>query len=502
MKKYITTTMLLAVATANVMAGNYDEPYYLPGEGIYLVGLSPSTLKPAVSEPTLVTQAYKAHFDLYNAEMASIKAGTKSYNLADRISADGTDLDLVSFMGVGNAYDLTVRDFSGASYQLGDNSPNKKWFNTRLLAAQPDWKGHHTLPLCRYDQWDCPITYDRDPLLDASHYNTVRIDFGNPLEGLVATAVNFPLVCAPEFDKEAQLDVAINIYNADCTEVLEDFSGSINIGRVPVVSTLDDGTTIRNVNIPLPSSGVVINTPFEVIISGFAGDDLNVWLPRAIDQKGIYPTHTAYVDWYGEENIAPMADIVASSDVVVNVEGYFNYMGTWGWWDGKYERGEVVSTADLVQIYYDPADADWPGDYFMGEVGFPIECTFGAADLTIYDMPSWINKISYDESQWEEYGCIQITMSADALPSDLSGRNGKVVLCTRDRASFYTIYIRQGSAWFNMDDTDGIENVYTDGPLAPNAYGKQPIYDMQGRRIDAPVKGKPYICGGKTCIDL
>lgn len=500
MKKLLTTLPLLALTTCAMAQSGYDKPYYLPGEGMYLVGLSTSTLKPAVNEPTLVTQAYKAHLNIYNTELASIKAGTTTYNLANRISDDATDLDLVSFMGVGNAYDLTVRDMDGNRYQLGDNAPNVKWYNTRLLAAQPDWKGQHTLPLCRYDQWDCPITYERDPLLDSDHYNTLRIDFGNPIEGLVATAVSFPLVCAPDYDATAELEVAINIYNEDCTGILEDYKGSVRISRVPLVSTLDDGTTIRNVNIPLPSSGVVINTPFEVIISGFAGDELNVWLPRAIDNKGIYPTHTAYVDWYGEEDIAPMADIKANSDAVVNIEGYFNYIGTWGWWDGKYERGEVVSSADLVQIYYDPSEPDWPGDYFMGEAGFPIECTFGAEDITIYDAPDWINAISYDESQWEEYGCVQITMAADALPNDMTGRNGKVVLCTRDRASFYTIYIRQGAAWFNMDDdTEGI-----DTPLAPE---RQPmtdgaLYDMRGRRISTPVKGQPYMRGGKTYIDL
>lgn len=499
MKPLLTLTALFSLA-ASAQTADYDRPYFLPGEGMYHVGLATSTLKPALSEPTLVTQAYKAHLELHNTEMASIKAGTKSYNLADRITDDGEDLDLVAFMGVGNAYDLTVRDFSGASYQLGDHSPNKKWFNTRLLAAQPDWKGHHTLPLCRYDQWDCPITYDRDPLLDAEHYNTVRIDFGNPLEGLVVTAVSFPLVCAPDYDTSAELEVTINIYNADGTEVIDDYSGAVRINRVPLVTTLDDGSSVRNVTIPMPSNGVVIDTPFDILISGFAGDELNVWLPRAIDHTGIYPTHTAYIDWAGEESGTPMADIKANSDVVVNVEGYFNYLGTWGWWDGKTERGEVVSTADYVQIYYDPTDADWPGDYFMGEVGFPVECTFGAEDITIYDAPDWITAINTDNSQWNEYGCIQIAMSAQALPADMTGRNGKVVLCTRDRASFYTIYIRQGAAWFDMGDgPDGIE-----APLAPEHAPTTagPLYDMRGRRIAAPIKGQPYICNGKTCIDL
>lgn len=498
-KTIITSSLLLALATANAMAADYDAPYYLPGEGMYYVGL-PSTLKAVVSEPTLVTQAYQSRIKLFNTDLVSIKAGAKTYNLADRISEDGAELDLVSFMGVGNAFDLTVRNMDGEVYQMGDNSTKKKWINTRLLAAQPDWKGHHTLPLAMYDQWDCPITYDRDMALHTEGFNSVRVDFGNPHEGLVITGVNFPLVCASNFDETAELTVTLNIYNEERTEVIDDYTGIVRIGRVPTTSTLDDGTTIRSISIPFASQGIAVSTPFEVVISGFAGDELNAWLPRSVDNTGIYPSHTVYDEWFGDEGVAP-AYAVSNINAVVNVEGYFNYIGTWGWWDGKFERGEVVSAADLVQIYYDPADADWPGDYFMGEVGFPIECTFGAEDITIYDMPDWINKISYDISQWEEYGCVQITMSADALPSDLTGRNGKVVLCTRDRASFYTIYIRQGNAWFNMDDTEGIEQIYADDQLAPNL-SSQPIYDLQGRRLDAPVKGKPYICGGKTCIDL
>lgn len=489
---------LLAVAglAAQAQAVGYDKPYYLPGEGMYYVGLSTSTLKPAVSEPTLVTQAYKAKLNLFNTDVASIKAGTKTYNLADRISEDGTTLDLVSFMGVGNAFDLTLRNFDGDSYQLGDNAESKKWINTRLLAAQPDWKSHHTLPLAMYDQWDCPITYERDTAFGTEGFNSVRIDFGNPHEGLVLTAVNFPLVCAPDFDDTAELTVTLNIYNNARTEIIDDYTGIVRIGRVPSISTLDDGTTIRNISIPFSSQGVAISTPFEVVVSGFAGDELNAWLPRSIDHTGIYPCHTVYDEWYGEEGAAP-AYTVEHANAVVNVEGYFNYIGTWGWWDGKYERGEVVSSADLVQIYYDPSDPDWPGEYFMGEVGFPIECTFGAEDITIYEMPEWINKISYDTSQWDEYGCVQLTMSADALPNDLTGRNGKVVLCTRDRSSFYTIYIRQGSAWFDTSDLEGIE-----APTVSNPSSDRQCYDLQGRPIAAPRKGQPYVRGGKTFINL
>lgn len=495
MKKLHFTTLLFAFAAVGAHAAGYDEPYYLPGEGMYLVGLSSTTLKPAVSEPTIVTQAYQSRLQLINTELASIKAGTKTYNLAERISEDGTDLDLVSFMGVGNAYDLTVRDMGGSSYQLGDNSPNKKWFNTRILAAQPDWKGHHTLPLAMYDQWDCPVSYAPDARLAARAYDAVTVNFSNPHEGLVVTDVNFPVVCAPDNNSRTCLHITLNVWNDDHTEIVEGYEDYIAINTLTQVGT-DGDNAIYSLATNFGEKRIVLASPFDITIEGFASDGAHLWLPQAVDHTGIYPSHTSYA-----APSASTSDIDAtdpSSDAVVNIEGYFNYVGTWGWWDGKHERGEVVSSADLVQVYYDPADPDWPGDYFMGEVAFPVECTFGAQDLTIYAMPEWINAVSYDESQWDEYGCVQITLSADALPSDMTGRSSKVILATSELASFYTIYVRQGSAWFDMDETEGITT-----PLCPTpSVADGAFYDLKGRRIEAPRKGQPYICGGKTYIDF
>lgn len=492
--KSITTSLLFAAAVS-AQAASYDEPYYLPGEGMYLVGLSSSTLKPALSEPTIVTQAYQSRIRLVNAELASIKAGTKTYNLADRISDDGATLDLVSFMGVGNAYDLTVRDMSGSAYQLGDNSPNKKWFNTRIIAAQPDWKGHHTLPLGVYDQWDCPVTYAPDARLAAGAFDAVTVDFGNPHEGLVVSNVNFPVVCAPDNSSKACLHITLNVWNDDHTEVVDAYEDYIAISTLEKVGS-DGDNTIYSLSTDFGEKHIVLASPFDITIDGFTADGAHLWLPQAVDATGIYPTHTTYA--FPTANAAGLSATDPSSDAVVNVEGYFNYLGTWGWWDGKYERGEVVSSADLVQVYYDPADPDWPGDYFMGEVAFPVECTFGAQDLTIYAMPEWINAVSYDESQWDEYGCVQITLSADALPSDMTGRSSKVVLATSELASFYTIYIRQGGAWFNMDDTEGVATPLCPAPSAAD----DAIYDLKGCQIAVPRKGQPYIHGGKTYIHL
>lgn len=438
MKKYITTNLLLAFAlAASAQSADYDAPYFLPGDGVYYVGL-PSTLKSVVSEPTLVTQAYQAKFRLFNAEIAAIKAGTKTYNLAERISDDGTELDLVSFMGVGNAYDLTVRNFDGEAYQLGSNAPesSKKWFNTRLLAAQPDWKGHHTLPLAMYDQWDCPISYAPDALLATRQADAVTVSFTNPHEGLVATNVNLPIVCAADCDSRTVFTITLDVWDADHTAVIDSYQTFVALSTLPAVATKDEGTVYSLIT-SFGEDNIVINTPFDITVAGFAAEGAHAWIPQAIDHLGIYPSHTKY-------------DTAAGPDAVVNLEGYFNYVGTWGWWDGKYERGEVVSSADLVQIYYDPSDPDWPGDYFLGEAGFPLECTFGAQDIIVYDKPDWIKSVTYDESQWEEYGCIQISLSAEALPDDVQGRNGKVVLSTIDFASFYTIYLRQGNAWFDI----------------------------------------------------
>lgn len=426
-----------------------DKPYYLPGEGMYLVGQTSRGVTP-VTEPTIVTQAYQSRLVVKNVDLAAVKAGSKSYNLSDRIEDDV--LDMVSFMGIGEAYDLTVRNLEGDAYHLGDNAPKKTWNRTHLIAAYPKWQGHSSMPLAMYDQWDCPLSYAPDPTLSSGKANAVVVDFGSPHEGLVANAIDFCLVASDKCKRDARFVVTLAVYDKKGTTIENRFEQEVVLSDLPVVAT-EGGATRYSVRIPLGSGAEVINTRFTVKVSGFAESGVEAWLPRAIDHTGIYPSHTFYNEDDNEnEDLKGWTE--ATDAACINVEGYFNYLGTWGWWDGKYERGEVVATADLVQIYYDPSDPEWPGEYFMGEASFPLECTFGSGDITIYDMPEWINNISYDDSQWKEYGCVQITLSADALPEGETGRNGKVVLCTKDGASFYTIYIRQGAAWFDMPGTD------------------------------------------------
>ena len=493
-----TTLSTIAIAlsvlptTAQTTGETYDKPYYLPCEGMYYVGL-PGSLADAVDEPTIITQAYQAKFKIYNTDLAAIKAGAASYNLSKYISDEGDELNIIPFMGVGNAADLVVRNYDNEAYKLGDNAPRKTWINTRLLAAHPRWRGRANYPLAVYDQWDCPITFDADDRLSTGKSNAVTVDFGNPHEGLVVSGVNFPLVVAPTSNMDSRLSVTLSVWNDDRTTLLHTYTKDVTLDLLDQVSNEGDNA-VYDVECDFGVRNIVINTPFTVTVDGFAADNLQAWLPRAVDRIGIYPTHTSYDNASGEGDAAPAVD--KSSDVCINVDGYFNYLGTWGWYDGKSERGEVVGAADLVQIYYDPEDEDWPGDYFMGEAAFPVECTFGSGDITIYSMPDWINSISYDDSTWDEYGAVQISISADALPSDLTGRNGKVVLCTTDQASFYTIYLRQGSAWF--DFTEGVGSVTT----APSATTDGPLYNMKGQRIAAPQKGQPYIRGGKTCIEL
>lgn len=498
----VSVTMMGAFLPFSAVAQteSYDKPYYLPGEGMYLVGL-PSNLSPVVSEPTLVTQAYQSKVKIFNTEFASIKAGENSYNLADRIREEGI-LDLVSFMGVGNAYDLTVRDMSKNLYRLGDNAPQKDWYNTRILAASPNWRGHHTLPLAMYDQWDCPITFAPEKCMAAKAYDAVTVDFGNPHEGLVLTGVNFPVVSAPDNDiYNRGLRVKLNVWDESHTKIIHSVEDFITFSSLKQVGN-DGDNIIYSLSTDFHEGNIVISTPFDITVSGFAAEGVHAWLPIAVDHVGIYPTHTTYSAGLAANEDGESPDLSQdnskffrdnSTDVVINAEGYFNYIGTWGWWDGKMERGEVVGSADLVQVYYDPSDPDWPGDYFLGEAAFPLESTFGSEDITIAECPEWINAISYDDSQWDEYGCVQITMSADELPPDVQGRNGKVVLCTTERASFYTIYIRQGMAWFDMD---GIQAPYV-GENSDAA-----LYDLNGRRIKSPRKGQPYVRGGKTCIEF
>lgn len=475
--------MLMIAITA---AAQYTKPYYLPGEGTYLVGM-PSNMQPVVTEPTMVTQAYQAKFTLHNADLASITAGTKTYNLASYIEEENTLLNLTRFMGVGETKSLKVRDFNFNAYEIGDNAPNKTWDAAHLIAAYPDYNGKRYLPLCVYDQWDCPISYGKDSHLGQGHADAIRVDFGNPHEGLVAKNINFPLVVAAGCDLSKLLTVTLKIYNERGTEVVDEVSENFCLSTLTKVAEKPEGD-VYSVVMTLAGSkmpGIILNTRFTVTISGFDQDGVDAWLPQAIDTHDIYPSHTEYLT-------NAIATTYPMTDAVVNIDGYFNYIGTWGWYDGKSERGEVVGTADLVQVYYDPTDPDWPGDYFKGEASFPVECTFGEKDITIDEMPDWINTIQTDPSQWEEHGAIQLILSADGLPEGETGRNGHVVFCTADGASRYTIYIRQGNAWF--EDITGIAAPVVSLPAAGG------YFDLQGRRISHPVSGSLYIYNGKKII--
>lgn len=464
--KSIITTILLALCLMPAFAQEEDAaPFYLPGEGVYLVGL-PSDLNPVVSEPTMVTQAYQAKFITTGAELAAVRSGQKSYNVTSYFNDDNSVLNLVRFMGIGEASGLIVRNFDGESYELGSLAPEKTWYYCRLLAAYDSWRGHKTFPLCMYDQWDCPVSFDADPMLASDRNDAVTVSFSNAHEGLVVSNVNFPLAVASGSAMDLPLTVRLSFVN----EVgnTETYETTVTPSALTKVAD-HEGFAIYSAVAKVSRQNIVIKTKFEVSVSGFAQKGVDAWIPRAIDTHGLYPSHTVYFD--GERT-----ESEASADACINVEGYFNYIGSYGWYDGKYERGEVVGSADLVQVYYDPADADWPGDYFMGEAAFPIESTFGSSDITILEMPEWINSISYDDSQWAEYGAIQITLAADALPSEVNGRNGKVVLITSDHASRYTIYIRQGAAWFDMES--GVSPVATIS--LPKAGG---VFDLAGRRI-------------------
>lgn len=445
----------------NIEGFRADAPYFLPGDGVYYVG-KPSTLKSVIFEPTLVAQAYKAQFKVYNTLLASAHAGAKSYNLTDRITEDGTVLDLVSFMGIGAAEDLTVRDATGAAYRLGDHAPEKNWETTALIAAYPMWMGQPTLPLAVYDQWDCPVTYERD----AQMADGVTVDFGNPHEGLVVSAVNFNVVTAPDCDLSRPVTVKLSVWNDDRTLVENVIEKNVQLSACPVVAQ-DGENSVRSAVISLGKNPLVIASPFEVSVEGLSEQ---AWLPRAIDHVGIYPSHTTY------SNGRPATD-----NACVNVDGYFNYLGSWGWWDGKSERGEVIGSGDLVQVYYDPTDPDWPGDYFLGEAAFPLETTFGSSDIRVVENPDWITSISYDNSQWEEYGCVQISMSAEALPEGEIGRTGKVVLSTLDEASYYTIYIRQGAVGF--DDEEIIEQLVPVSDVTGVGYDTEWVKDENGEFV-------------------
>lgn len=472
------TTLFCAIAFG-AMA---QKPHYLPGDGVYILGL-PADKSELFDFPVMVSEAYQATFKTSGAEMAAISTD-KVYNISNRLKDDGT-LDLVSFMGCGAARKLVVRNYDGESYSLGDYAPNKTWSENYLAAAYEFGGGLVEYPMGVYDHWDCPVTNDADVMLTERKAKGLTIDFGNPHEGLVCTDVNFNLVSddADLKSKIEALTVSINLLNNDRTKVVSSEEMNVRARNLKVVGTTDDGKTIYSVYVIL-NNVMVIAQPFTVSIDGFDKLGVDAWVPRAVDTHNLYPTHTTYHLESGDET-------VAESDACVNIDGYFNYVGTWGWPDGKSEYGECVAQGDYVQVYIDPSDPDWPGMYFTGDPTFPVECTFGAMDLVLEEKPDWINTIQIDESQWEQYEALLIIMQADALPSGETGRYGKVVVSTGDEASKYTIHIRQGNGTFPTS----INGVTIDVPAAGG------MFDLSGRAINAPKAGQIFIKNGKKILN-
>lgn len=458
---------------------------YFPGNGTYIVGM-PSTLTPVVTEPTMVTQAYKSKFTLQgNVDVAAAKLGSKSVILSQYISGDATVLDLKRYMGVGNISGLTIRSLDGNKYEIGDNAPTKTWTTSHLIAAYPKWKDNATLPIGVYDHWDCPLTYDKDQKFADGAYDAITVDFGNPHEGLVVKNVNFPLVTPLFANRNKSLRVVLSIYNDERTEVIDSYTVDVNLATAKQAKkTLSTATYSVVAELPKP---VVINTPFEVTVSGFATNSVDGWLPRAVDATGYYPKHTTYSKTSTDSQVSEQSSL--TDDVCLNVEGYFNYIGTWNLADGKTERGEVVGAGDYVQIYISPDDPDWNGSYFQGDPTFPVECTFGADNIIVESKPDWISEVEKDTSHWNEYGAVLLILTADGLPEGVSGRMDKIVFATADGASRYTIFIRQGDATFGSGILSPTIDIASDGGM----------YDLAGRRITAP-DARVYIKGGKKIL--
>lgn len=460
-----------------------EQTIYLPGEGVYLIGVGPD-LQPAVSCPTMVAAAYQATMLLENTDIASIKAAGKSYNVSDRISEDGAVLDLHRFMGVGEAYDLTVRNMDGDRYQLGDHAPMKTWDRSVLWAANDITKqngGKRSLPIVVYDQWDCPLVWAQDETLCKDQ---CTVDFGTPHEGLVVEAISMVLVSKsdkPLSDK--QLTAVLTEYD-ETGSAIQEVTLTINNSMLREAGQ-DGDLYLWYVSLPLKSK-VVLSQRFDVSLSGMTQEGVSIWVARAKDDTGLYPTHTSYSDGVKD----------AGSDACIQVEGYFNYLGTWGWADGKEERGEAVASGDLVQVFYNvPEEAD---EYFTGEAAFPVECTFGVSDIVVLETATWLST-SVDDSQWAEYGAVQLILTAKGLPEGKQGRLGKVVFTTVDRASEYTILVRQGTGWWD-DELEQDEPIIEGIDMVIDIPANGGVYDLMGRSVAEPQRGNVYIVNHKKVM--
>lgn len=243
--------------------------------------------------------------------------------------------------------------------------------------------------------------------------------------------------------------------------------------------SFDDNTTGNALSLTFkpvaPSSavkGFLIDQPFAVTVKGFdhTGVDFGV---AACDMPYSYTTLSTakgiFTDGSGRE---VAADIYTSNNIALQVVFTSKYDYCNGYED--YAKVKVSDDGNSCTNYkyseFNGAVVLTNGDWKDAE---------GNDNYTITGLPSWIKKVTVDETTLADYGLLLLYVTAEPLPEGVTGRQCELNLVGKGYTSTNPVEVLQGDATPNA-----IENV-TVRPVA--ADGK--LYNVAGQRVDANYKG-------------
>lgn len=243
--------------------------------------------------------------------------------------------------------------------------------------------------------------------------------------------------------------------------------------------TLDDGSNGNALSLtfnpvaPLSAKkGFLIDKPFAVKVTGFdhTGVDFGVAVSDMPYYYNTLPTAKGIFTDGSGNTVA--ADIYANNNIALQV----TFTSKYDYCNG-YENLATVKLSD---------DGNSCSNYMTDDFNGAVVLTNGDwtdADgndnYTITGMPSWVTKVTVDQTTLADYGLLLIYVKGEALPEGVSGRQCTLNLVGKGYTSTNPIVVLQGDAVPNAIDAVKVDPKAADGKL----------YNVAGQRVDANYKG-------------
>jgi hypothetical protein len=346
-----------------------------------------------------------------------------------------------------------------------------------------------TLPLTNADIWEGGVNWN---------WNSAKSEFfgsASVIDGVnqsgIWTFYNKPL--APL--SVESIDILMQNTQTGATQASAAIPAGkkLNVKLIPILTTGVPGTPIVDrdvtssdiINASLDGLGfiqvklpgfIVLDQEFVVLVSGY-DSSFSIIFPYAYNVWGngsSYAVHGDNLLMFGEKIDETTYN---SCDVFVQLSGFYNCL-------------EFAFGSDSLIAPTTGGTATWFSEEDQKDYSESIlYSSFGPEDLVDIVKPEWLKITGVDDSDYEQYGLIYITTSADPLPDGVSGRSGNLIINSRGGVKA-TIRVKQGDAEWTGTKNPAVKEVRVVGTdnsfelTYTENYHAVTIFDVTGKRME------------------